>query len=171
MKLVSIFLCSNLSLLHSGPLYLKFKGLIMLSLPFSIVTWLLSKIAGWSYDNSEYIAGVLTCIAIDHFIGSVYHAFKLKDFTFRKNIVGLLTKLALCAGAAILFEIIHTTLKDASFIYDYLKSLTRLIVILYPAGSAFLNMSAITNGIFPPLGWINKMKAFNENLDLNKIKK
>jgi phage-related holin len=170
MKYICLTLLKNLLVLHDGPLILKFKSLLILSLPLSTVTWIFTEISGWTFSNSDYIAGVLTCIAIDHIIGSIYHAFKLKDFTLKKNISGLLTKLALCAGAAILFEVIHTTVKDASLIYEYLKSLTRLIVILYPAGSAFLNMSAITNGIFPPLGWINKLKAFNENLDLNKIK-
>ncbi|KAF2518244.1 hypothetical protein E0W68_09475 [Flavobacterium salilacus subsp. salilacus] len=77
--------------------------------------------------------------------------------------------MSLCAGAAILFEIIHNVVKEATLIYDYLKIVTRLIVILYPAGSAFMNMSALTNGVFPPLGWITKIKAFNKDLDLERF--
>lgn len=171
MAAVHLLFINNLLRLHNGSFPVKIKSLIALSVPCSAFTFLFSLITDWTCTNAKFIAGVLVCIAIDHIIGSVYHAFKLRDFTFKKNIRGLLSKLALCAAAAALFEIIHYTVKDASLIYDYLKSLTRLVVVLYPAGSAFMNMSALTNGRFPPLGWINKIKAFNEDLDLDKIRK
>ena len=170
MNYLLTFTLKHLLLLHSSSLVLKIKSVIALSLPFSIVTWFFTKISQWTISNGEFIAGVFTCIAIDHIIGSAYHAFKLKDFTIKKNLIGLITKLTFCAGAAILFEIIQHTVKETTFIYDYLKSLTRLMVILYPAGSAFMNMSALTNGVFPPIGWIQKIKTFNQDLDLDKIK-
>lgn len=164
------FVFKNLVELHAGISFLtKIKAVVKVAFLFSLPAWFTSKIIQWSVSNQEYIAGVLVCIAIDHLIGSIYHAFKLHDFTFKKNVVGLLSKLALCAVAAILFEIIHSTIKDVSFIYDYLKTTTRLIIVLYPAGSAFMNMSALTNGVFPPLGWIRKIAAFNQNLDLQKL--
>ena len=168
MKFLLLFTFRNLLLLHNGSIIIKLKSTLLLALPFSIVTWLFSEVTKWTISNSDYIAGVLTCIAIDHIVGSIYHAFKAKDFTFKKNAVGLITKLALCAGAAILFEIIHNVVKEATLVYDYLKIVTRLIVILYPAGSAFMNMSALTNGVFPPLGWVSKIKAFNKDLDVER---
>ncbi|OIQ22217.1 MAG: hypothetical protein BM557_02235 [Flavobacterium sp. MedPE-SWcel] len=164
-----IYVLKYLLLLHQGSVAIKVKAVIFLSLPFSGVTWLISQITKWSISNSDYIIGVLTCIAIDHIVGSIYHAVKVKDFTLKKNAIGLVTKLTLCVGAAILFEIMHNAVKESTLIYEYLKIVTRLIVILYPAGSAFMNMSALTNGIFPPLGWISKIKAFNKDLDLNRF--
>ncbi|AXG73931.1 hypothetical protein DVK85_06610 [Flavobacterium arcticum] len=169
MNFLLLFTFKHLLLLHNGSIVIKLKSVFLLSLPFSAITWLISEITKWSISNSSYIAGVLTCIAIDHVVGSIYHALKAKDFTFKKNAVGLITKLAMCAGAAILFEIIHNVVKEATLVYDYLKIVTRLIVILYPAGSAFMNMSALTNGVFPPLGWISKIKAFNKDLDLERF--
>jgi hypothetical protein len=44
------------------------------------------------------------------------------------------------------------------------------MVFLYPAGSAFVNASILTNGKFPPLGWIQKVEKFNSNLDINQFK-
>ncbi len=156
--------------LHKGAFGVKLLGSLKLALPLSVTTWCLERITHWSISNKEYISGVLVCIAIDHLIGSVYHAFKVRDFTIKKNAIGLMLKLTMCAGGAILFEIIQMVLHDVTFVYEYLKITARLIIILYPAGSAFMNMSAITNGVFPPLGWIKKIKAFNENLDLDKFK-
>lgn len=171
MNLFLLYALKQLLLLHNGSLIIKLKATAVLAVPFSIVTWIISAIAHWSISNSDYIAGVLICIAIDHIVGSIYHAVKAKDFTFKKNAAGLITKLAMCAGAAILFEIIHNVVKEATLVYEYLKIVTRLIVILYPAGSAFMNMSALTNGVFPPLGWISKIKTFNKDLDLEKFTK
>ncbi len=171
MKYLLIFIINNLLLLHQGSLLIKIWSAIKLAVLALIPTWLISTISGWSITNSEYIAGVLTCIAIDHIIGSVYHAFKVKDFTIKKNLIGLITKLSLCVVAGILFEIIKNTVSEHSLIYEYLQSLTRLIIILYPAGSAFMNMSAITNGRFPPIGWINKIKTFNKDLDIQRFSK
>ncbi|NDI99549.1 hypothetical protein GWA97_10730 [Flavobacterium sp. LaA7.5] len=169
LKSLTFFLAKSLYYLHVGGFFVKIWSATKLSVAVGIPTWFLSKVTGWGVSNSDYIAGVLTCIAIDHVIGSYYHAFKINDFTIKKNAVGLITKLSLCAGAAILFEIIHNVVKEATLIYDYLKIVTRLIVILYPAGSAFMNMSALTNGVFPPLGWITKIKAFNKDLDLERF--
>ena len=165
-----IYVLKYLLLLHKGGLVIKLKAAFFLALPLSVFTWLISQVTKWSISNSDYIAGVLTCIAIDHIVGSIYHAKKVKDFTLKKNAIGLLTKLSLCVGAAILFEIMHNAVKDSILIYEYLKIVTRLIVILYPAGSAFMNMSALTDGVFPPLGWISKIKAFNKDIDLNRFR-
>ena len=166
---IHLFFLKNLLILHKSSFIFKLKSAALLAVPLGSFGWCMNQLSKWTVTNQGYIAGVLICIAIDHLIGSVYHACKAKDFTFKKNIYGLLQKLALCAASAVLFEVIHSTLKDVPLIYEYLKTITRLTVILYPAGSAFMNMSALTNGIFPPLGWIKKLKAFNEDLDIDKL--
>lgn len=167
--IIQLFFLKNLIILHNGSFLLKLKSAAIIALPLGSLGWIINFVSNWTISNQGYIVGVLTCIAIDHFVGSAYHALKVKDFTFKRNIYGLLQKLALCAASAILFEIIHFALKDIPLIYDYLKTVTRLTVILYPAGSAFMNMSAITNGVFPPLGWIKKLQVFNEDLDIRNL--
>ena len=162
-------LIKNLSFFYHGDFLLKLKSIVLIAFPIGTFSWLLSQFNEWTECNQNYIAVVLICITIDHIVGTIYHAFKLKDFCFKKNAVGTLKKLSLCVLSAILFEVIHSTLQNIPFLYDYLKSVTRLVVVLYPAGSAFINMSALTNGSFPPLGWIKKIKAFNEDLDIKKF--
>ncbi|OIQ16539.1 MAG: hypothetical protein BM557_09500 [Flavobacterium sp. MedPE-SWcel] len=156
--------------LHKGGILIKLWSTVKLAIVAVIPTFVIINITGWTISNRDYVAGVLICIAVDHIVGSIYHAFRVKDFTFKKNAIGLLTKLSLCVVAAILFEVIYLVVKEASLIYDYLKMVTRLIVVLYPAGSAFMNISALTNGRFPPLGWISKLNAFNKDLDLNNFR-
>lgn len=157
-------------LLNISAKFVKFLPSIKLAIIFSIPTWSISTISNWTLTNQDYLLSVLACIAIDHLIGTIYHAIKLRDFTFRKNAIGLIKKIGLCVLAIGLFEIIHNTIKDVALIYDYLKITTRLVVILYPASSAFMNMSYLTNGRFPPIGWINRIKIFNENLNIESLK-
>lgn len=170
MKAITLYIGTALLQIHKGAFLIKLSGTLKLALPLSVTAWLAESMTNWTISNKEYISGVLACIAIDHLIGSVYHAFKVRDFTIKKNAMGLMLKLTMCAGGAILFEIIQMVLHDVTFVYEYLRIIARLIIILYPAGSAFMNMSALTNGVFPPLGWIKKIKAFNEDLDLDKFK-
>lgn len=180
MKALKLFIISNLLMLHKAAAIklsftvpswlLKIHASLMLSLPLAIPAWIIADLSDWSISNKGYLIGVGICIIIDHLIGSWYHAFIVKDFSLKRNGKGLLLKLSMCAAAVGLFEIIHNTIKEATIVYDYLKMVTRLVVLLYPAGSAFMNMSAITGGRFPPLGWIKKITAFNENLDLDKFK-
>lgn len=148
---------------------IKIYGCLKLALPLSILGLLSNDIFAWGVGNYNYIMGVMGCIAVDHIIGTIYHL-RQRDFTLKRNAVGLVTKIGLCAGAALMFEIIQHAMRDAPLVYEYLKMVTRLIVLLYPAGSAFMNMSALTNGVFPPIGWIKKIKAFNSDLDLDRFK-
>lgn len=183
MNTLKHFFAVNLLMLHSATAVksaigftwpswvIKIFATVKLAAAVSIPAWCFAQVTEWTVSNNVYIAGVLTCIAIDHIVGSAYHAFKLRDFTLKKNATGLMQKLGLCAMCAVLFEIIHAHVKEVPLVYDYLKVITRLIVIFYPTFSAFMNMSALTDGKFPPIGWINKMKNFNENLDLDKLKK
>lgn len=169
MKAVLLYIGTALLQLHKGAFGIKLLGSLKLALPLSITAWCIEKVTQWTITNGEYMGAVLVCILIDWIVGSLYHALKLRDFTLKRNALGLLLKLSMCAGGGILFEIIQMVLHQATFAYESLKIITRLVVILYPAGSAFMNMSALTGGAFPPIGWIKKIKAFNENLDLDRF--
>lgn len=169
MKGIALYIGIALMQLHKGAFVVKLYAAFKIAMPLSVFAWMAERFTTWGIANQDYIGGVLGCIAVDHLIGSIYHL-RQRDFTLKKNALGLVTKLALCVAAALLFEILQHAMKDAPFIYEYLKIITRLVVLLYPAGSAFMNMSALTDGVFPPIGWIKKIKAFNENLDIEKFK-
>jgi len=167
---IKIFFLSNLLAFYSGTAFIKLKSTFMIVLSISPIAYLGEKINVWTMLNRDFIFGVLVAIAIDHFIGSIYHGFKAKDFTFKKNLFGLMGKIGLCIACGILFEILNGMTAYHKWLYDYLSLVTRLIVFLYPAGSAFVNMSKLTNGVFPPMGWMEKIKKFNQNLNINEIK-
>ena len=163
----------NILAIHSGTAVVKFKSLLILSFPLA-TTLLINPISLWFDKNIAYIGFVLIAIAIDHLLGSAVHLFIRKDFTFKKNIIGLAVKLSLVLSVGILFEGFQFLYPDKTpiiqVVMDYLLALTRIMVFLYPASSAFVNSSILTSGKFPPIGWINKIETFNSSMDINQFK-
>ncbi len=40
---------------------------------------------------------------------------------------------------------------------------------MYPAASCWANMAIVTDGKFPPVGLMNRIKSFNENLNVKEL--
>lgn len=125
---------------------------------------LFMQLLDYLVENESYILIVLFTIAIDHLLGTWKHI-KLRNFNIKQNIGGFFTKFFIaCLGAA-LFEAMGVIIHQDSVVKEYLIIVTRLIVFLYPARSAFRSMSTITNGKFPPKKWISKIEKFEGTLD------
>lgn len=169
-NLILIFISKHLFIIHTGTFLAKVKSTFFLGVGVSPIAYVIEQITSWSLKNQDYILFVLGAIAIDHILGSILHAFYKRDFTWRKNLEGLIIKISLAVAMGFLFEGVNHLIKEDSFIKNYLVMVLRLSVFLYPASSAFMNSSVITNGKFPPTGWINKIRAFNSNLELKELK-
>lgn len=167
---IKIFFLSNIVAFYTGGMFVKLKTSIIIGAAVSPFVYVLDKVNAWSLLNRDYIFAVLLAITIDHVIGTIYHGFKAKDFTIKKNLIGLTTKLGLCVLNGVLFEMLNGMTVNHKWLYDYLLLVTRLIVFLYPAGSAMVNSSKLTNGVFPPMGWMDWIKNFQKNLNIKELK-
>jgi hypothetical protein len=123
----------------------------------------------WITSNGSYIFFVLVAIIIDHLLGTVVHFFIKRDFSFKKNIVGIFVKLGLVFCVGVLFEGFNFIYTSENLITEWLSVITRIMVFLYPASSAFINSSIITKGKFPPVAWINRISNFNKNLNIHEL--
>ena len=161
---------SQLQCIHlGGNLFVQLKATIKLGFLISPFVYVLEKLSKWGLDNSDYIITVLVAIAIDHALGSYKHAYIDKDFTWKVNLKGLMTKISLVVACGFLFEGLHVIIHKQSIVTEYLTITTRLIVFLYPAGSAFGNSSVISGGKFPPDAWMKRIKKFQTNLNPKDI--
>jgi hypothetical protein len=170
MKIIG-FLIKHLLVIHKGTIAAKLKTTLILAISTSPIAYIIEKITTWSVENSEYILFVLGAIMIDHLLGSFVHAFVKRDFTWKKNLQGLVVKIGLAVAMGFIFEGVNHIIKEASFVKSYLIIVLRLAVFLYPAGSAAMNSAIITKGKFPPIGFLDKIKKFNTSLDLSHFKK
>ena len=152
-----------------GDLPTKFLSALKLSIiayPF-ILIW--DKLVKWGVPNQDYILIVLGAILVDWFFG-IWKHLKKRTFSFKHNAFGLIIKIALTAGAAFLFEGLGNIVKDsADIIVVSLTTVTRVIVFLYPAVSAWQNIYIVSDERFPPKAWMDRINKFNENLNVKEL--
>jgi hypothetical protein len=164
-----IGIVASLQKLCVGTITMKIKATITLGLmvsPFALIfERTMERFSKWSFDNSNYIIVVLIAIAIDHVLGTAKHLWWDKDFKVSKNIIGLMVKLSLVVACGFLFEALNVIIDKDTIIQEYLTIVTRLIVFIYPAGSAFASSTIMSNGKFPPQSWLDRLKKFQANLD------
>lgn len=136
------------------------------SLPIAIT----ENITGWYLENWVFLSFVSFALMIDHLIGSYMHWLIKDDWSWKKNIHGILNKSFSVIAVYVLLEMMHQIVQDVDFIAIYFKITLQLIVFLYPTSSAMANISILTKGKFPPSGWMDKIKKFNEDVKLNHFK-
>ena len=171
LKTIALFFLKNIIIIHKGVLLAKIKASFTISLALSPLAFLVEKITSWYISNYEYILWVLWAIFADWLLGQIYHIFFKKDFSWKQMGKGLIVKVGMAVLAGSLFEALPYFLKGQELVADGLLIITRLSVFMYPAASAWANCSEITGGKFPPIGWTKRIKSFNENLDINNLKK
>jgi hypothetical protein len=159
-----------MQVLHNGVYADKIFAAVKIATVPAVFVTIFEGLGKWYIVNQSFMIFVFSAIAIDHILGTIVHAFVKKDFTFKKNIKGIVMKVGMCIAGYSLFVMIHEILKGVPFIPDYFKILIQFIVFIWPAGSAMGNMSILTGGKFPPIGWMRKLERFQENLDVNQFK-
>ena len=152
-----------------GDLTTKLAGAFKLGVILTPFIFVWEKLSKWGITNQDYVLVVVSAILIDWFFG-VWKHLKKKTFSFKKNAGGLILKLTLCVGAGMLFEGLNSIVQNsADTIVASLTIVTRVIVFLYPAVSAWQNIYIVSDERFPPKAWMDKINRFNENLDIKEL--
>ncbi len=166
---IKVFLIKQLVYIHAGSGLAKAKSTITLASTLSPFTVIFSKFIDWSIGNSIYLIFTLGAIIVDHFLGTIVHKWIKRDFSWKLNAIGLLTKVGMVVCASFLFEGVEHILDSESIVKDYINILLRMVVFIYPMGSALSNMSIITKGKFPPVGLMKRISIFEKDLDVKKM--
>lgn len=122
------------------------------------------KITKWTIDQQDYILVVLGAITVDYFFGVWKHLIK-GTFDWGDNVKGLFIKLTLTVAGGFLFEGLHSLATDSYVVVSLFKMGSRILVFMYPAASAFKNISIVSGGRFPPIGWFEKQEKFAKTLN------
>ena len=167
-RMIRFFLLQFVNI-ADGDLPTKFSSALRLSLIASPFILIWDKIVKWGVPNQDYILIVLGAILVDWFFG-IWKHLKKRTFSFKQNALGLIIKVALTTGAAFLFEGLNSIVKDsADIIVVSLTTVTRVIVFLYPAVSAWQNIYIVSDERFPPKVWMDRINKFNENLNVKEL--
>lgn len=166
---IKTFIRDQLWGIHTGDFAERLVATSKLAIAVSPISFLLGQLTSWFSLNSGYVVFVFIAIIIDHIIGTWLHAFVKRDFSMKKNITGFFTKTFLAIAVGILAEGVTYILGSGMFVGDYFNTLSRLMVFIYPAGSALMNVSVITKGVFPPTSWMEKISNFTHKSDLGEF--
>ena len=167
-RMIRFFLMQFMNV-ADGDLTTKLSGALKVSLIISPFLFVWEKIVKWGIPNQDYILIVLMAILLDWAFGIWKHLDK-RTFSLKKNATGLILKIALTVGAGMLFEGLNSIVKDsADIVVLSLTIVTRIIVFLYPAVSAWQNIYVVSGERFPPKAWMDRLNKFNENLNIKEF--
>lgn len=147
-----------------------FLATAKISLWLTPFVFIWEKISMWGITNQDYILIVLGAIFIDWFFGTIKHLWFTHTFTWKGNSIGLVTKIALAVAGGFLFEGLNYLVSESDTAVLIMKIITRVIVFMYPAISAFENIYIVSGEKFPPKAWMERLKVWNETLNPNDLK-
>src|SRR5687767_13004551 len=113
-------------------------------------------------DELRFFSILTMALIIDLIIGAIKY-WKLSEFSFKHLLFGLIVKVAVSYGGMMLFLAFKSL--DPGIAAEWFGLIAKFTVLLYPTGSAFANMYIITNGKFPPIGLMKKLRTFGDNSD------
>lgn len=168
LRFLNQFFISQLIILHTGVWYAKIKASFMLGAAVSPFAFLLQQLTNWYITNQLTIFIVSGAIIAD-WISGIWKHLKLKTFSIKLNGIGLLTKTGMVVLGSFLAEGLGHYTGNDNVLSTSLITILRLSIFMYPAGSCWMNIGVITNGVFPPMAWINRIKSFNQNLSIKDL--
>lgn len=150
---------------YTVSLFATFK----LSIALSPIVYLYNKLFQWGFENQDYIIVVMGAILVDYVSGTIKHICFSRTFTFKGNAIGIVLKVGLAVSGGFLFEGLSHLTKEATFLETSLKIITRVIVFMYPAISAWENIYIISGEKFPPKKWMEKLGIYKNSSDLKDL--
>lgn len=167
--MIKQFLINNLLVIHSGSaankLYSAFKLATVPAVGFSVS----ERMLGWYFESYVFIWMLCFAIIAD-LIAGIWKHLKNGSFSPKMMIMGFCQKIGLVILVYFLTEAFIQIIADADLDSVYFKVASKLMIFIYPAGNALVNVGIITNGKFPPLGFLKKFEKFNRTLDVNVFK-
>lgn len=163
------FIAYHIFIIHKGVISAKIKSSLILGTTASPIAILLEKITDWYMTNMLTIWLITGAVLADWIVGIIKHLI-CKTFSWKENGKGLLIKTSMIVIGGFLAESLPHFLggNDNLFTTGLVMAL-RLSVFMYPAASCWANMAIVTNGKFPPVGLMNRIKSFNENLNVKEL--
>ncbi len=101
----------------------------------------------------------------------ILKSIKLRRFSMLVLVVGLAIKLGVSYVVVQIFQALSSPQEfiNSSDARNYFVLTWKLLIMFYPALSAFNNIFYVSNKKFPPLWWMMRMQNFNKDGDIEKL--
>lgn len=166
--MIKQFIIKNLLTIHSGGVGGKMWASFQLAMVPAVGLSISERITGWYLESYVFIF-MLGVAIIAALVAGVWKHLKFNTFSPKKMIVGFCQMVGLIIIVYFLTEAFIQIISDAKLDSIYFKVATKIMIFLYPAGNALVNVGIITNGKFPPLAFLKKFEKFNKTLNINDL--
>lgn len=166
--MIKQFITNNLISIHSGGIAGKMWSSFQLAMVPAVGLTVSERITGWYLESYVFIF-VLGLALIADLIAGIWKHMKFNTFSPRKMITGFSQKIALVILVYFLTEAFIQIISDAELDSIYFKVASKIMIFIYPAGNALVNIGIITDGKFPPLAFLKKFEKFNKTLNINDL--
>lgn len=142
----------------------------MFTIMLSPVVYIFDFVRDFLIPEKYFFQTVIFLCLADAGMG-ILKSIKLRRFSMLLLVVGLATKLG---ASYVVVQIFQALSSPQEFINspdarNYFVLTWKLLVMFYPALSAFNNIFYVSNKKFPPLWWMMRMQNFNKDGDIEKL--
>ena len=142
----------------------------MFTIMLSPVVYIFDFVRDFLIPEKYFFQTVIFLCLADAGMG-ILKSIKLRRFSMLILVVGLATKLG---ASYVVVQIFQALSSPQEFINspdarNYFVLTWKLLVMFYPALSAFNNIFYVSNKKFPPLWWMMRMQNFNKDGDIEKL--
>lgn len=149
---------------------IKLLNSAMFTIMLSPVVYIFDFVRDFLIPEKYFFQTVIFLCLADAGMG-ILKSIKLRRFSMLVLVVGLATKLG---ASYVVVQIFQALSSPQEFINspdarNYFVLTWKLLVMFYPALSAFNNIFYVSNKKFPPLWWMIRMQNFNKDGDIEKL--
>jgi len=142
----------------------------MFTIMLSPVVYIFDFVRDFLIPEKYFFQTVIFLCLADVGMG-ILKSIKLRRFSMLVLVVGLATKFG---ASYVVVQIFQALSSPQEFINspdarNYFVLTWKLLVMFYPALSAFNNIFYVSNKKFPPLWWMMRMQNFNKDGDIEKL--
>lgn len=166
--MIKQFIIKNLLSIHSSGIGSKMWSSFQLAVVPAVGMTISERLTGWYLESYIFIFMLGVAIIAD-LVAGVWKHMKFNTFSPKNMIIGFCQKVGLIILVYFLTEAFIQIIADAELDSIYFKVATKIMIFIYPAGNALVNIGIITNGKFPPLAFLKKFEKFNKTLDINDL--
>lgn len=149
---------------------IKLLNSAMFTIMLSPVVYIFDFVRDFLIPEKYFFQTVIFLCLADVGMG-ILKSIKLRRFSMLVLVVGLATKLGVSYIAIQIFQALSSPQEfiNSPDARNYFVLTWKLLIMTYPALSAFNNIFYVSNKKFPPLWWMMRMQNFNKDGDIEKL--
>lgn len=149
---------------------IKLLNSAMFTIMLSPVVYIFDFVRDFLIPEKYFFQTVIFLCLADVGMG-ILKSIKLRRFSMLILVVGLATKLGVSYVVVQIFQALSSPQEfiNSPDARNYFVLTWKLLVMFYPALSAFNNIFYVSNKKFPPLWWMMRMQNFNKDGDIEKL--